>query len=86
MAVRKPSVHFSPAIPARNNRSFDWLAIGEKENRERSPAENPPLANIVESLYRGTTSRQKDVIQTQNPHFWECYICGELGFRSRGLI
>ena len=23
MAVRKPTIHFSPAIPPRNNRSFD---------------------------------------------------------------
>jgi hypothetical protein len=33
MAVRKPSIHFFPAIPARNNRSFDWFLIGEKRNR-----------------------------------------------------
>ncbi len=31
MAVRKPSIHFSPSIPARNNRSFDWFVIGENE-------------------------------------------------------
>ena len=31
MAVRKPSVHFSPAIPPRNNQSFDWFVIGEKK-------------------------------------------------------
>jgi hypothetical protein len=28
-------MHFSPAIPARNNQSFDWFVIGEKENRAR---------------------------------------------------
>jgi hypothetical protein len=38
---------FLPAIPARNNRSFDWFVIGEKENRERSPAENPPLQDTI---------------------------------------
>ena len=40
MAVRKPSIHFSPAFAAPNNRSFNWFVIGEKENRERSTAEN----------------------------------------------
>jgi len=40
-SYRRSSIHFSPAIPARNNRSFDWFVIGEKENRERGP-ENPP--------------------------------------------
>ncbi len=38
---------FSPAIPARNNRSFDSCVIGEKESRERIPAENPPLQNAI---------------------------------------
>jgi hypothetical protein len=38
---------FSPVIPARNNRSFDWFVTGEKENRERSPAEKPPLQNGI---------------------------------------
>jgi hypothetical protein len=45
--VRTPSIRFFPAIPARNNRSFDWFLIGEKENRERSPAENPPPQNTI---------------------------------------
>jgi len=44
MAVRKPSIHFSPAIPARNNPSFDWFVIGEKENRKRNPAAKPASA------------------------------------------
>jgi len=39
MAVRN-----FPAIPARNNRSFDWFLIGEKENRERSPGGEPASA------------------------------------------
>jgi len=47
MEVRKPRIHFSPAIPARNNRSFDWFVIGEKPNRESSPVENPPLRNAI---------------------------------------
>ncbi len=38
---------FSPAILARNNRSFDWFVISENENRERSPSENPPLQNAI---------------------------------------
>jgi hypothetical protein len=38
---------FFPAVPARNNRSFDWFLIGEKENRETSPAENPPPQNAI---------------------------------------
>jgi hypothetical protein len=33
MAVRKPSIHFSPAISARNNRSFDFV-IGEPASAE----------------------------------------------------
>jgi hypothetical protein len=45
VAVRKPSIHFSPAVPAKNNRSFHWFMIGDKENRARSPAEDPPLRN-----------------------------------------
>ena len=45
--VRKPSIHFFPAIPGRNNRSFDWFLIGEKENRERIPTENPPPQKII---------------------------------------
>jgi hypothetical protein len=32
MAVRKPSIHFSAAISAKNNRWFDWFVIGEKKN------------------------------------------------------
>ena len=39
MAVRKPSIHFFPAIRARNNRSSIGFLIGKEENRERSPAE-----------------------------------------------
>ena len=46
MAERKPSIHFSPAIPARNNRPFDWFVIGEKE-KPRSPAEDPPLHRVI---------------------------------------
>jgi catechol 2,3-dioxygenase-like lactoylglutathione lyase family enzyme len=38
---------FSPVIPARNNRSLDWFVIGEKENRERTRAENPPPQNAI---------------------------------------
>jgi hypothetical protein len=30
-----------------NTRSFDWFLIGEKENRERGPAENPPPQNTI---------------------------------------
>jgi len=47
LAVRKPSIHFSPAIPARNNRLFDSVMIGEKENRERSRRRTPPQNAIV---------------------------------------
>jgi hypothetical protein len=46
MAVRKPSIHFSAAIPARNNPTFDWFVIGEKEE-PRSPAEDPPLQRVI---------------------------------------
>jgi hypothetical protein len=31
---------FLPSYSARNNRSFDWFVIGEKENR-------PPLQNTI---------------------------------------
>jgi hypothetical protein len=30
--------------PARNNQSFDWCVIGEKENRERGPGREPGTA------------------------------------------
>jgi hypothetical protein len=47
-AVRKPkSLHFSPALLPRNNRSFDWFVIGEKESRQRIPVENPPLQSVI---------------------------------------
>ena len=46
MAVRKPRIPFFPASAGRNNRSFNWFAIGEKESREKSRAENPPLPRI----------------------------------------
>jgi len=39
MAVRKTEHPFLSSYSARNHRSFDWFVIGEKENRERSPAE-----------------------------------------------
>jgi hypothetical protein len=37
---------FSPAFPARNNRSFAWFAIGEKE-RPISPAEDPRPQKVI---------------------------------------
>ena len=43
--MRIPSIHFSQLILASNNRSFDGAVIGEKENRETIPAENPPPYN-----------------------------------------
>ena len=36
MVVRN---HFSPAISARNNRSFDWFVIGEKKTGEKPGGE-----------------------------------------------
>jgi hypothetical protein len=39
-AVREPDHCISPQLfPARNNPIVRWFVIGEKENRERSPAE-----------------------------------------------
>jgi hypothetical protein len=45
-ALRKRSI-ILPAIPARNNRSLDWFVIGEKKNRERSPADSRHLQNTI---------------------------------------
>jgi hypothetical protein len=47
MAVRRPNIHFSSAIAAGNNRSFNWFVIGEKENLERSPAENASPLDVM---------------------------------------
>jgi hypothetical protein len=45
--VRKVSIHFPQLLPSRKNRSCSWFVIGEKENRERSPAEKPPRQNTI---------------------------------------
>jgi hypothetical protein len=45
-------MHFSPAIPARNNQSFDWFVIGEKENRARHLAMGRPSDRIARNMKR----------------------------------
>lgn len=59
MAVRKSNIHFFPTIPARNSWLFDWFVVGDKENRERSPAEKPAsaLSANITLLHHGRFAR-----------------------------
>ena len=50
MAVRKPTIHFSPAIPPRNNRSFDWFVIGEKGKTETPGGESAAVEGCCTKL------------------------------------
>jgi hypothetical protein len=69
-------------ISVRERLSFDWFLIAEKENRERSPAENPPARNARPLPCEGRVQLWRQVAIPSVSGFWRTRRNGHCGSKS----